>query len=130
MPTSTSTMTSPTPTSPSTKIQVWNSPNGTLVLTTGESTVQPVWMITLCLRGPCEHTTYELFMEIYVLPTDRCIVIRCASSQLGITPDDMLEILRTVDPSITLSANDLLAMTKPTSTSAYIAKKIKELCDN
>jgi hypothetical protein len=69
-------------------------------------------------------------MGIDVLPTDRCMDIRYASSQLGITPDDMLEILRTVDPSIALSANDLLAMTKRTSTSVYVARKIEELCDN
>ena len=109
---------------------VWISPNSTRVLTLGDPTVQPVLMMTCYLRGQCEQTIYELFFGMDLLPDDTYLAIRNISYQSGITPDDMLDILRTVDPHIALSANDLLAMTKRTSKSVYHAKKLEELRDN
>lgn len=111
-----------------TKINTRVSPNGTLVLSV-DGRVPAVFM-ALRLHGPCCATVYELFMNYDVLPCETWLKLKHARDLhvlTCITPSVMLDTLRSVDPSFALSAGELLAMTKCTPTSTYLAEKV-ELC--
>ena len=116
----------PTPIPTPTPIRIWVSPNGTHILT--EDGCQPIVIKTVRLCGTDKHTVYSLFMGHDVFSSIKCLEIERAHHPLAltcITPSVMLDILRTVDPTIALSVDELLAMTKPTIATTYHAVNIK-----
>ena len=107
-------------------IRIWVSPNGTHILTKGG--YKPIVIKTVRLCGADKHTVYELFMGHDVLSNSQWLKLSHARDPLTlscITPYVMLDILRIVDPTIALSVDELLAMTKPTLASTYIMENIK-----